>query len=161
MAIKEGDPLPSETLHRLGDDGAPKPLSTDDYFAGKRIVLFAVPGAFTQTCSARHLPGFVRHADAIRAKGVDEIVCIAVNDAAVMDAWGKAQDERRSITMLSDGNADFTTAVGMEIDRRASGMGLRSKRYAMVVDDGVIKKLNLEPDGSYGVSSAETILEHL
>jgi len=161
MAIKEGDPLPSETLHRLGDDGAPKPLSTDEYFAGKRVVLFAVPGAFTQTCSARHLPGFVNHADAIKAKGVDEIVCIAVNDAAVMDAWSKAQDERRSVTMLSDGNADFTTAVGMEIDRRASGMGVRSKRYAMVVDDGVIKRLNLEPDGSYGISSAETILKNL
>lgn len=161
MAIREGDPLPSGTLHRLGDDGAPKPLSIDEYFAGKRVVLFAVPGAFTQTCSARHLPSFVKHADAIKAKGIDEIVCIAVNDAGVMDAWGKAKDERRSITMLSDGNADFTTAVGMEIDRRASGMGLRSKRYAMVVDDGVIKKLNLEPDGSYGVSSAEAILKDL
>ncbi len=161
MAIKEGDLLPSNTLYRLGDDGAPKPLSTDDYFAGKRIVFFAVPGAFTRTCSAKHLPGFVQHADAIKAKGIDEIICIAVNDAGVMDAWSKALDERRSITMLSDGNADFTTAVGMDIDRRASGMGVRSKRYAMIVDNGVITKLNLEPDGSFGVSSAEKILEDL
>lgn len=161
MTIKEGDMVPSETLRVLGDDGSPKPLPTDDFFAGKTVILFGVPGAFTRTCSAKHLPGFVKNASAIKAKGVDEIACVSVNDAAVMNAWGMAHGANGNVMMLADGNADFTKAIGMDVDRRANGMGVRSKRYAMLVENGVVKKLNVEPEGSYGVSSAETMLEQL
>ena len=161
MTIKEGDVLPSETLRVLGDDGNPAGLRTDDYFAGKRVVMFGVPGAFTRTCSSRHLPGFVQYAEVIKGRGVDEIICLAVNDAAVMNAWGEAHGVQGKITMLSDGNADLTRAMGMDIDRHASGMGVRSRRYAMILDDGIVRKLNVEPDGGYGASSAEKILEDL
>ena len=161
MAIKEGDTLPTETLRILGEDGSPKPVSTDEFFAGKKVILFGVPGAFTRTCSAKHLPGFVRHADALKAKGVDDIACVSVNDAAVMGAWGMAHSADGNVVMLADGNADFTAAIGMEIDRRSNGMGVRSRRYAMLIENGVVKKVNVEPEGSFGVSSAEAMLDLL
>lgn len=161
MAIKEGDTLPTETLRVLGKDGSPKPVSTDEFFAGKKVILFGVPGAFTRTCSAKHLPGFVRHADMLKAKGVDDIACVSVNDAAVMGAWGMAHGADGNVVMLADGNADFTTAIGMEIDRRSNGMGVRSRRYAMLIENGVVKKVNVEPEGSFGVSSAEAMLDLL
>lgn len=161
MAIKEGDRLPTATLRVQGEDGSPKQISTDEFFAGKKVILFGVPGAFTRTCSAKHLPGFVQNAGAIKAKGIDEIACISVNDAAVMSAWGMAHGATDKVAMLADGNADFTTAVGLDIDRRGNGMGTRSRRYAMLVEDGVVKKLAIEPEGSYGASSAETMLEQL
>lgn len=161
MAIKEGDKLPSQTLRILGEDGNPKTVSTDEYFAGKKVVLFAVPGAFTRTCSAKHLPGFVKNADALRAKGIDDVACVSVNDAAVMGAWGMAHGAEGKVVMLADGNADFTAAVGMEIDRRSNGMGIRSRRYSMLIENGTVRKINVEPEGSYGVSSAESMLEQL
>jgi peroxiredoxin len=161
MTIKEGDKLPSQTLRILGEDGSPKTVSTDEYFAGKKIVLFAVPGAFTRTCSAKHLPGFVKSAAALKAKGIDDIACVSVNDAAVMGAWGMAHGADGKVVMLADGNADFTAAVGMDIDRRSNGMGIRSRRYSMLIENGVVRKINVEPEGSYGVSSAEAMLEQL
>lgn len=161
MAIKEGDRLPSVTLRVQGEDGSPKQVSTDEFFKGRTVILFGVPGAFTRTCSAKHLPGFVTNADALKAKGVDAIACISVNDAAVMSAWGMAHGAGDKVVMLADGNADFATAIGMDVDRRANGMGTRSRRYAMLIQDGVVKKLNIEPEGSYGASSAETMLEQL
>lgn len=161
MAIKEGDRVPSQTLRVQGEDGNVKQISTDDYFAGRTVILFGVPGAFTRTCSAKHLPGFVKNASAIKAKGVDEIACVSVNDAAVMCAWGMAHGADGKVSMLADGNADFAAAIGMDMDRRSNGMGTRSRRYSMLVRDGVIKKLNVEPEGSYGVSSAEVMLEQL
>ncbi len=161
MTIKEGDKIPSQTLRILGEDGSPKTVSTDEYFAGKKVVLFAVPGAFTRTCSAKHLPGFVKNSDALKAKGVDGIACVSVNDAAVMGAWGMAHGADGKVAMLADGNADFTTAVGMDIDRRTNGMGTRSRRYSMLIENGVVRKINVEPEGSYGVSSAEAMLDQL
>jgi glutaredoxin/glutathione-dependent peroxiredoxin len=161
MAIKEGDKLPSATLRVQGEDGSPKQISTDEFFAGRTVILFGVPGAFTRTCSAKHLPGFVKNAGAIKTKGVDEIACISVNDAAVMNAWGMAHGADSKVAMLADGNADFTTAIGLDVDRRSNGMGTRSRRYAMLIENGVVKKLNVEPEGSYGASSAETMLEIL
>jgi peroxiredoxin len=161
MTIKEGDMLPAETLRILGDDGSPKPVPTQEFFAGKKVILFGVPGAFTRTCSAKHLPGFVQHANDIKAKGIDEIACVAVNDAAVMGAWGVAHGAPGNVIMLADGNGDFTIAIGMDVDRRSNGMGVRSRRYAMLVENGVVRKLNVEPEGSYGISSAETMLEQV
>ena len=161
MAIKAGDRIPSMTLKVLGEDGGPKDIATDAIFKGRTVALFALPGAFTRTCSAKHLPGFIAHADAIRAKGVDAIVCLSVNDAFVMGAWGHMQGAGDKVMMLADGNADFTRAIGMEIDRRSAGMGIRSKRYAMIVTDGVVKRIDEEPDGAYGVSSAEAVLAAL
>ena len=160
MAIRVGDRLPQvETLTQLVD-GRKAPISIDEVFKGKRVVLLAVPGAFTPTCSAKHLPGFVRLADQIRAKGVDEIVCTAVNDAYVLEAWKKEQGAD-AIRMLADGNGDFAAALGLDKDGRAGGMGVRSQRYAMVVDDGVVKVLNVEESGEFAASRAETILELL
>jgi peroxiredoxin len=144
-----------------GEDGSMKQISTDEYFAGRTVILFGVPGAFTRTCSAKHLPGFVKNAAAIKAKGVDEIACVSVNDAAVMCAWGMAHGADGKVSMLADGNADFAAAIGMDMDRRSNGMGTRSRRYSMLVRDGVIEKFNVEPEGSYGVSSAEVMLEQL
>ena len=161
MTIKQGDRLPEATLRVQGEDGGAKEVSTTDFFAGRTVALFAVPGAFTRTCSAKHLPGFVNNAAAIREKGVDEIACISVNDAAVMNAWGLAHGAPGKVVMLADGNADFASAIGMALDRRANGMGTRSCRYSMLVEDGIVKALNVEPEGSYGVSSAETMLEQL
>lgn len=157
MTIKVGDKIPNVTLRRMTDEG-PKTITTDEIFNGKRVVLFAVPGAFTPTCSKAHLPGFVVNADAIRAKNVDSIVCLSVNDAFVMDAWGKNQNVDDNIMMVADGSAEFTKVVGLEHDRTDMGMGIRSLRYAMVVEDGIVKILNVEEPGEFKASSADTIL---
>jgi len=160
MAIKEGDKIPSGTVTMMTGEG-PKPVSTDDLFNGKKVVVFAVPGAFTPTCSAKHLPGFVEKAAEIKAKGINTIACIAVNDAFVMDAWGKQQNAGDKVLMLGDGNAEFTKAMGLEMDGTANGMGTRSQRYAMVVDNGTIKQLYVEQPRAFEVSSAEHMLKNL
>ncbi|MDE0420458.1 MAG: peroxiredoxin [Gammaproteobacteria bacterium] len=159
MAIQEGDRLPEATLHVMRD-GRPTAVTTGDLFGGKKVVLFAVPGAFTPTCSQAHLPGYVANADGIKAKGVDSIVCVAVNDAFVMDAWG-ANGNAGELVMAGDGNGDFTAAIGLEMDGRGFGLGTRSERYAMIVDDGVVTKLAVEAPGAFEVSKAEAILEAL
>jgi peroxiredoxin len=160
MAVKVGEKVPSATLMEM-QEGGPKPVKTDDFFAGKKVVLFALPGAFTPTCSAKHVPGFVQNAAALKAKGIDEIACLSVNDAFVMGAWGKDQKADGKVHMLADGNGDFTRAMGLEMDGSRFGMGKRSQRYAMVVDNGVIKELNVEEPGAFSVSSAEHILTQL
>ena len=159
MTIKVGDKVPSVKLRQLTPDGV-KEVKTDELFAGKKIALFAVPGAFTRTCSQRHLPSYVGNAAALKAKGVDAIACLAVNDAFVMDAWGK-EHQANQIMMLGDGNAEFAKAMGLELDRIKEGMGMRSQRYSMLVENGVIKALNVEKPGEYAVSSAEAMLEKL
>lgn len=160
MTIKVGDKIPSATLMQM-KDGGPKPVKTDDLFAGKKVVLFALPGAFTPTCSAKHLPGFVQNADAIKAKGVDAIACVSVNDAFVMGAWGEQQKTGDKIMMLGDGNGDLTRALGLEMDGSRFGMGKRSQRFAMIVDNGIVTKLNVEEPGAFAVSSAEHVLTQL
>ena len=160
MTIKVGDKVPSAKLRVMTSDG-PKEVTTDEIFKSKRVVLFALPGAFTPTCSAKHLPGFVQNAGAIRAKGVDTIACLSVNDAFVMDAWGKDQEVGNKVMMVADGNAEFTRAVGLESDASGYGMGIRSKRYAMVVENGVVKALNVERSGTFEVSSAEAVMKAL
>ena len=160
MTIKVGDKIPSAKLRVMTSDG-PKDISTDEIFKGKKVVLFALPGAFTPTCSAKHLPGFVQNAESIRGKGVDTIACLSVNDAFVMGAWGKDQKVGDKVMMLADGNAEFSRALGLENDFSGYGMGVRSKRYAMVVDNGVVKALNVEKPGAFEVSSAEAILKAL
>ncbi len=157
MTIKVGDKLPQATFMTMGADG-PKPMTTDDIFAGKRVALFAVPGAYTPTCSARHLPGFKDKAGELKAKGVDAIACVSVNDVFVMNAWGASQEIGESIIMLADGNGDFTKALGLEMDASKFGMGARSQRYSMVVDDGVVETLNVEDGGDFKVSSADYML---
>ena len=159
MAIQEGDRLPEATLHVMRE-GRPTAVTTGELFGGKKVVLFAVPGAFTPTCSQAHLPGFVANADNIKAKGVDSIVCVAVNDAFVMDAWGTAGNADE-LVMAGDGNGEFTAAIGLELDGRGFGLGTRSERYAMIVDDGVVTKLAVEAPGAFEVSKAEAILEAL
>ena len=159
MTISAGDRIPAATLQTMGDNG-PAPITTDEIFAGKKVVLFAVPGAFTPGCSMTHLPGYVVNADKLRAAGIDTIACLSVNDAFVMDAWGKAQNAEH-VLMLADGNGDFTTTLGLELDGTGFGMGLRSQRYAMVVDDGTVSLLNVETGPGVDVSSAETILDAL
>jgi len=156
MTVQTGDKIPSCTLKTMGSQG-PTDISTEEIFAGKKVVLFAVPGAFTPGCSLTHLPGYVVNADKIKARGVDTIACMAVNDAFVMDAWGKAQNAEE-ILMLADGNGDFTAALGLGLDARGFGLGQRSQRFAMIVDDGRITQLNVEPGPGVNVSSAETIL---
>ena len=156
MAIQEGDRLPEATLHVM-QDGRPSAVTTGELFGGKKVVLFAVPGAFTPTCSQAHLPGYVANADEIKAKGVDSIVCVAVNDAFVMDAWG-ADGNAEELVMAGDGNGEFTAAIGLEMDGRGFGLGTRSERYAMIVDDGVVTKLAVEAPGAFQVSKAEAIL---
>lgn len=158
MSIKVGDRIPNVSLKYMDKDGM-QTVSTDELFKGKKVVLFALPGAFTPTCSAKHLPGFVSHFDQIKAKGVDTVACLSVNDAFVMDAWGKAQNAGGKILMLADGNADFSKAVGLTMDGTSYGMGLRSSRYAMVIQDGVVKALNVEAPGAFEVSSAEAVLK--
>jgi peroxiredoxin len=143
-------------MNEMGKDG-PVELSSEELFGGKKVILFALPGAFTPTCSKAHLPGFVANADNIKAKGVDDIVCLSVNDAWVMDAWGKDQNADE-IHMVADGSANFTQAVGLELDRTAGGMGIRSQRYAMIIEDGVVTALNVEDPGKLEKSSAEAIL---
>lgn len=160
MAIQPGDKLPSVDLQYMGADGV-KTINSDELFGGKKTVLFALPGAFTPTCSAAHLPGFVVHSDEILAKGVDQIVCLSVNDAFVMDAWGKQNNTDDKVKMIADGSCRFTHAVGLELDRTEGGMGMRSQRYAMIVDDGVVTRLDVEAPGKFEVSSAEAILEKL
>jgi peroxiredoxin len=160
MTIKVGDKVPSVKLKQMTPEGV-KEVSTDDFFKGKKVVLFAVPGAFTPTCSAKHVPGFVQNDAALKAKGVDAVACLSVNDAFVMGAWGKEQKSDGKVVMLADGNGDFTRAVGLELDATANGLGKRSKRYAMVVENGVVKTLNVEAPGAFEVSSAEAILKTL
>jgi len=160
MTIKVGDKIPSSTLMQM-KDGGPKPVKTDDLFAGKKVVVFALPGAFTPTCSAKHLPGFVQNADALKAKGVDAIACVSVNDAFVMGAWGDQQKVGDKVMMLADGNGDLTKALGLEMDGSRFGMGKRSQRFAMIVDNGVVKQLNVEEPGAFAVSSAEHVLTQL
>lgn len=159
MAIQVGDRIPSMTLVKATADG-PQPVQTDDYFAGRKVALFSVPGAFTPTCSARHLPSFVDKAGELKAKGVDEIACTAVNDAFVLGAWQKA-NEADDVTMLADGNGEFAQALGLTMDGSKFGMGTRGQRWSAVVDDGVVKQLNVEEPGGYGVSGAEHMLGQL
>ena len=160
MTIAVGDKIPSAKLKTMTAEG-PKDISTDDIFNGKKVVLFAVPGAFTPTCSAKHLPGFVEKAAEIKGKGVDTIACLAVNDAFVMGAWGKAQNTGDKVLMLADGAAAFTKQLGLDLDLTGPGMGVRSKRYAMVVDNGTVKALQVEAPGAFEVSSADAILKAL
>jgi glutaredoxin/glutathione-dependent peroxiredoxin len=160
MAIAVGEKIPSAKLKTMTAEG-PKDISTDDIFNGKKVVLFAVPGAFTPTCSAKHLPGFVEKAAEIKGKGVDTIACLAVNDAFVMGAWGKAQNTCDKVLMLADGAAAFTKQLGLDLDLTGPGMGVRSKRYAMLVDNGTVKALQVEAPGAFEVSSADAILKAL
>ncbi len=160
MTIKVGDKLPEASL-RLKTDSGITEVKTPDFFAGKKAVLFALPGAFTPTCSAKHLPGFVEKAADLKAKGVDTIACLSVNDAFVMDAWGKAQNAGEKVVMLADGNGDFTKKVGLSMDGSKFGMGERSQRYAMLIDNGVVKELFVEAPGAFEVSSVEHMLKHL
>ena len=160
MTIKVGEKIPSVKLKHMTAEG-PKEALSDELFAGKKAVLFALPGAFTPTCSAKHVPGFVNNFDALKAKGVELIACLSVNDAFVMGAWGKDQKAEDKVLMLADGNADFTKAVGLDADFSGYGMGTRSQRYAMLLEDGVVKVLNVEKPGAFEVSTAETILAAL
>jgi peroxiredoxin len=159
MSIKVGDKIPSANLNVMTDTG-PAALSSDELFAGKKVVLFSVPGAFTPTCSAKHLPGFVNHADDFLAKGVDTIACMSVNDVFVMNAWGKSANADK-IKMLADGNGDFAKALGLELDARGFGMGQRSQRFALVANDGVVTDLFVEAPGEFRVSTAEHVLASL
>ncbi|MDB5661941.1 MAG: alkyl hydroperoxide reductase [Sphingomonas bacterium] len=160
MTIKSGDRIPETTLVKV-TEGGPEKVSSTDYFAGRRVALFSVPGAFTPTCSAKHLPGFVDKAGQLTAAGVDEIACTAVNDAFVMGAWGKSAGVDGKVTMLADGNAEFAKALGLEMDGSRFGMGTRAQRYSMVVNDGVVEQLNVEGPGEFKVSSAEHMLGQL
>jgi len=159
MTIQVGDRLPDVPL-AIGTSEGPKPITSGEYFAGKRVGLFAVPGAFTPTCSARHLPSYVDKAQELKGQGIDEIACMSVNDPFVMAAWGKA-DGSEDITMLADGNGAFADAVGLTMDGSKFGMGKRSQRYSMIVNDGVVEQLNVEAPGEYRASSAEHMLDQL
>ena len=158
MTINTGEKIPSLTLKTMGESG-PEEITTDSIFDGKKVVLFALPGAFTPGCSNTHMPGFVVHADAIKAKGVDTIVCLSVNDAFVMGAWGETQNAKE-LLLVADGSCAITSAIGMELDLTAAGLGIRSQRYAMIVNDGVVEAVNLD-QGSIEKSTAEAILEQL
>jgi peroxiredoxin len=160
MTIKVGDKLPSVSLKYMNKDGM-QTATTDDLFKGKKAVLFGLPGAFTPTCSAKHLPGFVTNADELKKKGVEVIACLSVNDAFVMDAWGKAQNAGEKVLMLADGNADFAKATGLTMDGTGYGMGLRTSRWAMILEDGKVKTLNVEAPGAFEVSSAEAVMKAL
>ncbi|GAO38611.1 putative peroxiredoxin [Sphingomonas changbaiensis NBRC 104936] len=160
MTIKVGDKLPNATLIKATENG-PDAVQADDYFAGRKIALFSVPGAFTPTCSARHLPGFVDKIDELKAKGVDEVACTAVNDAFVMGAWARQAGADGKVTMLADGNGAFVKALGLDSDFGKFGMGTRGQRFSMIVDDGVVKELNVEQPGEFKVSSAEYMLDQL
>ncbi len=162
--IKVGDKLPESTLYEFNEVESPgcaigpMPVKVSEATAGKRIALFALPGAFTPTCSAKHVPGFTALHDQLKAKGIDEIWCLSVNDAFVMGAWGRDQKTAGKVRMLADGSGDFTKALGLEFDLSARGFGVRSQRYSMLVDNGVVKKLNLEAPGKFEVSDAQTLL---
>lgn len=160
MTISKGDRLPSTTFTQMTDNG-PEAVQSDDYFAGKTVAIFSVPGAFTPTCSAKHLPGFIDKSEALKAKGVDEIACTAVNDAFVMGAWGKSAGADGKVTMLADGNGNFAQAVGLTMDGSKFGLGQRGQRFSMIVKDGVVEELNVEAAGDFKVSSAEHMLEQL
>ncbi len=160
MTIQVGDKLPSIDVQYKTEDKV-QTINTDALFAGKKVVLFALPGAFTPTCSAAHLPGYVVNSDRLFDKGVDLIVCLSVNDAYVMQAWGEQHNVDGRVMMIGDGSAHFTRATGLEVDRDAVGMGIRSQRYAMIVNDGIVELLNLEAAGAFEVSDAETILNNL
>ena len=161
MTIKVGDKIPSATLRYLSPEG-PKEITTDELFSGKKVALFAVPGAFTPACSQRHLPGYVEKAADLKKKGIDTVACISVNDPAVMGAWGKAQNVGDKVMMLADGSADFARAVGLERDARGRGLGMLSQRYSMLVEDGTVKALNVEQVPSQvEVSSADAMLKAL
>jgi glutaredoxin/glutathione-dependent peroxiredoxin len=160
MSVKVGDSIPSMKL-MMGTTEGPKEVSTDDLFKGKKVVMFAVPGAFTPTCSAKHLPGFVQNVDAIKAKGVDTVICVAVNDAFVMGVWGREQGVGDKVVMLADGSAALTKALGLELDLTARGLGIRSQRYALIAEDGKVTHLAVEAPGGFEVSKAESILAAL
>ena len=160
MTISVGDRLPTTTLVKATASG-PEQVSSDDYFKGRKVALFSVPGAFTPTCSAKHLPGYLDKAEELKAKGVDEIACTSVNDAFVMDAWGKSADAGGKVTMLADGNGSFAEAVGLTMDGSKFGLGKRGQRYSMLVNDGVVEQLNVEAPGEFNVSSAEHLLGKL
>ena len=160
MSISVGDRLPSTTLVKATPNG-PEQVSSDEYFKGRKVALFSVPGAFTPTCSAKHLPGYLEKAEDLKAKGVDEIACTSVNDAFVMDAWSKSANAGDAVTMLADGNGEFAEAVGLTMDGSGFGLGKRGKRYSMIVNDGVVEQLNVEAPGEFNVSSAEHLLGEL
>jgi peroxiredoxin len=157
MTIKVGDKIASATLMEM-QEGKPTPVKTDQFFAGRKVALFALPGAFTPTCSAKHVPSFLTNYDTLKQKGVDAIACVSVNDAFVMGAWAKDQKTDGKVHMLADGNGDFTRSLGLEFDASKFGMGRRSQRYSMIVDDGVVKSINVEEPGAFDVSSAEYLL---
>jgi len=160
MTIKVGDRMPDGQFMVMGPDG-PQPLGTDALFAGKKVVLFSVPGAFTPTCSAKHLPGFISNAAALKAKGVDTIACMAVNDVFVMSAWGKSAGAGDNVVMLADGNGTYAKALGLELDGSKFGLGTRGQRFSVIVEDGTVKQLNVEQPGAFEVSSAEAALAQL
>jgi len=160
MTIKVGDQMPKGQFTRRGANG-PEPVTTDSLFNGKKVVLFSVPGAFTPTCSAKHLPGFLNNLEQLKAKGVDTVACMAVNDVFVMKAWGESSKAAGKIEMLADGNGEYARALGLELDASKFGMGTRSKRFSVIVDNGTVKQLNIEPPGEFGVSSAESALKQL
>jgi peroxiredoxin len=160
MTIKAGERLPSGTLKTMTKDG-PRDVSTDDLFKGKKVVLFSVPGAFTPTCDAKHLPGFIENVESFKTKGVDTIACMAVNDVFVMNAWGKHSGAVDKVLMLADGNGDYARALGLELDARGFGMGTRGQRFAIVVDDGVAKQVLVEAPGQFKVSAAEHLLTQI
>ena len=160
MTIKAGDKIPSVTLNVMTKDG-PGGISTDEIFKGKKVAVFGVPGAFTRTCSSKHLPGFVNNAATLKKKGVDKIVCISVNDAFVMDAWGKAQNVGDKVMMVADGSARFTKAAGLDVDMGDKGYGLRCRRFSMLVDNGVVKCLHIDEPGTFEKTAAEVLLGEL
>ena len=160
MAIESGEKMPAGVFGVMTEAG-PGAMSADELFSGKKVVLVSVPGAFTPTCSANHLPGFIEHADAIAAKGVDTVACMAVNDVFVMNAWGKDRGVGDSVVMLADGNGEYARALGLEMDGTAFGMGMRGQRFAIIVDDGTATHVAVEAPGQFEVSKAETILEQL
>lgn len=160
MTIKAGETMPAGKLTQVTKDG-PQKIDAADFFKGKKVVLFSVPGAFTPTCDAKHLPGFVEKAAALKEKGIDTIACIAVNDAFVMKAWGKSQNVDGKVEMLADGNADYTRALGLDFDGSGFGMGTRGQRFSLLVDNGVVRQVNVEEKGEFRVSSAEYVLGQL
>jgi peroxiredoxin len=160
MTIQVGDKIPAVDLQRMGKDGV-ETVNSSELLAGRKVVIFGLPGAFTPTCSAAHLPGYVIHADALKAKGIDSIICLSVNDAWVMDAWGKQHNADDQVMMIADGSADFTRAIGLDFVNPTPGMGVRSQRYAMIVNDGVVEQLNVEAPKEFKVSDAETMLASL
>jgi peroxiredoxin len=160
MTIQVGDRIPSATLLKASPEG-PQPVSTDEFFAGRKVAIFSVPGAFTPTCSARHLPGFVDKAEELKGKGVDEIACVSVNDAFVLQAWAQQAGADGKVTMLADGNGDFAEALGLSADFSKFGMGKRGQRWSAIVDDGVVSELNVEEPGAFSVSSADFLLGQL